>query len=175
MSSDPFENLPDEFREMIEQMMKRLQNIPPEELNNMMSKLFGEGMLDKFRDLMTEGSNFDFPVDPNMAKNFETVMKDFMKNAGTEPYDFGKTEEVEPYYEILPHGENGGQIVVDLPGVTDLRLVNWKMDDLILSISAKIEGTSYYTQIEFEQKIRLNGPLATVKNGVFTLSYSYLN
>ena len=93
---------------------------------------------------------------------------------GPKEYDFDKTENVEPYYEIVPDGEHGGQIIVDLPGVTDLRHVNWKMDDRILSISANIEGTSYFTQIEFEQDVRLNGPLATVKNGVFTLTYHNL-
>ena len=37
---DPFENLPDQLKEAIREMMKKLEEIDPNELNEMFKKIF---------------------------------------------------------------------------------------------------------------------------------------
>ena len=46
MSTDPFDDLPDQFKKAIKEMMEKLQSIDPEQLENMMKQMFGEDFVE---------------------------------------------------------------------------------------------------------------------------------
>jgi len=171
MSNDPFDELPDQMREAIREMMKKLQEIDPEQLEHMMEQVFGKDFMEKMQDMQFSGGGFN--MDPNMAKNFEGMMRNFMNqnpsNRATATQDEISIEE--PYYEITPLVEGEGQIVVDLPGITDVRQVKWDRTPTGLTLSASSEDAIYELEIPLSDNFKLKDVFASVKNSVFILPY----
>lgn len=172
MSSDPFDELPDQIREAIREMMKKLQEIDPEELENMMEQVFGREFLEKMQDMQFSEGNFGFSLDPQAAKNFEGMMRNFMNQSNTTPQSTQDEISVEePYYEITPVVDNEGQIVVDLPGITDVRQVKWERTEAGLELSATSDDAKYEIEIPLAKKFKLKDVFAEIKNSVFILPY----
>ncbi|MHA2169744.1 MAG: hypothetical protein ACXAB7_07620 [Candidatus Kariarchaeaceae archaeon] len=173
MSSDPFENFPEHLRKAIKEMMRRLENVDPTKLQEMINHLIGEDFIDKIKDLMDDDmSKFMFSLDPNAIKNFELVMKDLMGGspAGTS-YEYASPKDETPYYEITPLQDGKGQIVIDMPGVDDVRQVMWQREEKILRVSATTSDVSYEVKIPFDNNYKLLDAFAEVKNSVFILPY----
>lgn len=172
MSNDPFDDLPDQMREAIREMMKKLQEIDPEQLEHMMEQVFGKDFMEKMRDMQFSGGGFT--MDPNMAKNFEGMMRNFMNqnpsNQSTATQDEISVEE--PYYEITPLVDDEGQIVVDLPGITDVRQVKWDRTDTGMNLSASSDDAIYELEIPLSTNFKLKDVFASVKNSVFILPYT---
>lgn len=173
---DPFENLPDQLKEAIREMMKKLEEIDPDELNDMMKQLFGEDFVEKMKDMMQGNFNFPFNLDPNMMKDLEKAMTELMaKNTkNTFNKDPNKTEEnnpEEPYYEIVDINDSKGEIVVDLPGIDDVRMVNYYIDNDDLVLTAENEETNYKVVIPLPQNIKIEDAFASIKNSVFILPF----
>lgn len=172
MSTDPFDDLPDQFKKAIKEMMEKLQSIDPEQLENMMKQMFGEDFVEKMQDFSMSVGTFSFPLDPNMAKNFETMMKNMMEGGTTNVQDMNIPSEEEPYFEIVPPVENEGQIIVELPGITDVRQVKWERKEDSLSLEAEAEDITYKTTIPLTANMKLKDIFAEIKNSVFILPYT---
>jgi len=171
MSDDPFDDLPDQIREVIREMMKKLQEIDPDEIERMMGQVFGDDFMDKIRDMQASGGNFGFNMDPNMMRNFEVMMNNFMQTQSPQPTTPNEVTEEEPYYEITPAVDGAGEIVVDLPGITDVRQVKWDRTEFGLELSASCEDAKYKLEIPLSKKFKLKDVFASVKNSVFILPY----
>ena len=172
MTTDPFDDLPDSIKEAIREMMKRFQEINPKDLENMMNQMFGEDFMEKLRDMqMTDGS-FGFSFDPETMKNFESIMRNFMNQSEYNPPPHQEKIMVEePYYEYSPIVENEGQLIVELPGITDLRQVTWMRSDDLFSLEAENEDAKYFLEIPVKPQIRFKDMFATLRNSVFILPF----
>ena len=171
MSFDGFDDLPDNIREAIKEMIKNLGQIKPEDIENMVSQLFGEDFLDKIRNIGLEGGSFTFPFSPDMIKKFESVMKNFTEPTQTSPQQFDQVVEEEPYYEFVKLGDGSYQLIVDLPGVTDVRQVRWQVSENALMLNAEGDDIIYKVSIPTSSKIITQDAFAVVKNGTFILPY----
>ncbi len=175
MSFDPFENLPDNIKDAIKEILRRIEHIDPDEITEIMSQLLGKDFIDKLKDLIKgDNKNFAFPLDPNMAKNFEIVLKDLI---GGEPntvsQNYETIEEETPYYEIIPPTDRRGQIVVDLPGITDVRQVFWKRVNNNLELIASTSGIKYKVNIPLREKLKILDMFAEVKNSVLIIPLQF--
>lgn len=172
MSFDPFENLPDSLKDVLKEMVKRLENIDPEELSKMMEGILGPDALDKIQNLMqnNQNINFNFPLNPEAIKNLQDIFGDM---TGFNSYNQSRTipKEEEPYHEIIHLDADHGQIIIDLPGFTDVRQVNWTSGNLQLNIEARNEEIIYKTSISLTENMKLQDSFAEVKNGVFILPF----
>jgi hypothetical protein len=171
MSTDPFDDLPDQFKKAIKEMMEKLQSIDPEQLENMMKQMFGEDIVEKMQDLSMSVDTFSFPLDPNMAKNFETMMKNMMESGTTNIQNMNIPAEEEPYFEVIPPIDGEGQIIVELPGITDVRQVKWERKGEELSLTAEAEDVIYRAIIPLRTNMKLKDIFAEIKNSVFILPY----
>lgn len=170
MSDDPFDELPDNIKEAIREMMKKLQEINPEDLENMMKQMFGEEFMEKMRDMQFSGDSFGFPMDPNMMKNIEGMMRGFMDQKSTSaPPQQEKIMVEEPYYEYSMLDDDEGELIVDLPGIVDLRKINWKRTDQIFSLEAENEDVKYFLEIPMKDEMGFKDTFASLKNSVFIL------
>ncbi len=116
MNSDIFDDLPDHLKDAIRDMMKRIQEIDPDELEKMMKQIFGEDFIDKMKDMPFSGATGGFPVDPNLAKEFETMMKNMMKEDGSTVEVEKELVVEEPYYEISPEIEGRDKLLLSYRG-----------------------------------------------------------
>ena len=171
MNSDIFDDLPDHLKDAIRDMMKRIQEIDPDELEKMMKQIFGEDFIDKMKDMPFSGATGGFPVDPNLAKEFETMMKNMMKEDGSTVEVEKELVVEEPYYEISPEIEGEGQIVVELPGVEDVRQVNWERSTYGIDLTAESKEQKYAVDIPLSENIKLKDMFASMKNSIFILPY----
>ena len=169
MSNDPFDELPDNIKEAIREMMKKLQEINPDDLENMMNQMFGEDFMEKMRDMQFSGGNFGFPMDPNMMKNFEGIMKEFMDQGNQSPSHQEKVMVEEPYYEYSSLIDSEGELIVDLPGISDLRQIIWKRKGDIFTLEAENEDVKYFLEIPVKDQIKFKDMFASLKNSVFIL------
>ena len=171
MNSDIFDDLPDHLKDAIRDMMKRIQEIDPDELEKMMKQIFGEDFIDKMKDMPFSGATGGFPVDPNLAKEFETMMKNMMKEDGSTVEVEKELVVEEPYYEISPAIEGAGQIVVELPGVEDVRQVKWERSTYGIDLTAESKEQKYAVDIPLSENIKLKDMFASMKNSIFILPY----
>ena len=171
MNSDIFDDLPDHLKDAIRDMMKRIQEIDPDELEKMMKQIFGEDFIDKMKDMPFSGATGGFPVDPNLAKEFETMMKNMMKEDGSTVEVEKELVVEEPYYEISPEIEGEGQIVVELPGVEDVRPVKWERSTYGIDLTAESKEQKYAVDIPLSENIKLKDMFASMKNSIFILPY----
>jgi hypothetical protein len=177
MSFDPFENLPDHLKAVIKELMQRLENIDPEEISKIMNQYMGDDFSQKLQDLMDGGqTDFSFAFDPNMIKNFEILMKNLMGNSpsftGTE---YHKEKQEEAYYEITSPTDGKGEIVVDLPGITDVRQVIWNETDGNIILTATAEDIKYHTTIPIGANMKVQDMFAKIKNSIFILPYQLID
>ena len=174
MSFDPFENLPDDIKEALKDMIKRLENINPDELMKMMGAFLGEDVVKKIRELIETGNtNFTFPLDPNIAKKFEIAMKEFMK-VGSMGADYYQDIKQTPYFEISNIDDINGEIIVEVPGISDLRQVSWKEIDSELEVVAKSDTADYKVMNPLPENINLIDAVANLKNSIFILPFRRL-
>jgi hypothetical protein len=171
MSTDPFDDLPEQFKKAIKEMMEKLQSIDPEQLENMMKQMFGEDFVEKMQDLSMSAGAFSFPLDPNMAKNFEAMMKNMMEGESQNFQKVSVSTEEEPYFEVIPPIDGAGQIIVELPGISDVRQVKWEKTGEIIILVAKSEDVNYRAEIIVDPEIKLRDMFAEIKNSVFILPY----
>ncbi|MHA2502570.1 MAG: hypothetical protein ACXAE3_06865 [Candidatus Kariarchaeaceae archaeon] len=170
MSHDPFDDLPENIKNAIREMMKKLQEINPEDLEKMMSQMLGEDFMEKMREMQFSGGAFNFDMDPNLMKNFEGIMKNFMEN----PSPSGQQEKVmveEPYYEFSFSNENEGELVVDLPGISDLRHVNWENKRTTFELEAENEDVKYFLEVPVKDSMKFKDMFASLRNSVFILPF----
>ena len=151
MSFDPFENMPDHIKEALRDMMRRLENIDPNELTEMMSTILGPDFMDKWKDMMSKGDEgFSFSIDPNMLSNLEKIVDDLegQKNQKKINVNFdGAIQEEKPYSEISFIDDIRGEIIVEMPGITDVRQITWEKIGDIMNIYASNEDVKYKAEI----------------------------
>ncbi len=189
MSFDGFDDNPDFFK-IIEQIVKQLENAPgpfgdlfrslkkqfedmdPEELNRMMRDQMGQGGLPfDINNLMNGNFNFF-----EMASNpeFMEKMQEFLKNANVKVEVHPVSQEKEAYYEIIEEN-NGGQLIVDIPGIMDLRSVYWDLEEGEAKIyTINDEGDKYRADVNFHRPVKFKEAFVTLKHGVLTIPFEYM-
>ena len=78
---------------------------------------------------------------------------------------------LQPYYEIAPIVDGKAQIIIEMPGITDVRQVNWKKKRDKIEFSARTEDVQYRTIILLPKKAKLQSVFSEIKNGVFILPF----
>ena len=174
MSFDPFENLPDHLKEALRDMMKRLETLNPDDLMKMMQSVFGPDFASKLDDIFDKGQGA-FNLDPKTLKKFENMMSSFQSgSAGADKksinFDEIDTEEI-AYHEIVHKSDDEGEIIVEMPGISDVRQVNWEVKENQLIIKAKNNEISYSATIELPDGCKLQNMFATVRNAIFLIPF----
>ena len=175
MSFDPFENMPDNIKEALRDMMRRLESVDPAELTEMMSSILGPDFMDKLKDMMSKGGEgFSFAIDPNTLSNFEKIVEDLQGQTNQKKMNVKfdtVIQEEEPYSEISYVSDDGGEIIVEMPGITDVRQITWEKIGDKLNIQASNDDVKYKAEIIVPQTIQLKDMLAIINNTVFILPF----
>ena len=80
-------------------------------------------------------------------------------------------QEEEPYSEISYVSDDGGEIIVEMPGITDVRQITWEKIGDKLNIQASNDDVKYKAEIIVPQTIQLKDMLAIINNTVFILPF----
>ena len=174
MSFDPFENLPDHLKEALRDMMKRLETLNPDDLMKMMQSVFGPDFVNKVDEIFDKGQG-GFNLDPETLKKFENMMTNFQSDsmetdkASINFDDIGKEEIA--YHEVVYKSDNEGEIIVEVPGISDVRQVNWEVKENQLYVNAKNDEISYSATIELPDGCQLQNMFATVRNAIFLIPF----
>ncbi len=174
MSFDPFENLPDHLKEALRDMMKRLETLNPDDLMKMMQSVFGPDFVNKIDEIFDKGQG-GFNLDPETLKKFENMMTNFQSDsmetdkASINFDDIGKEEIA--YHEVVYNSDNEGEIIVEVPGISDVRQVNWEVKENQLYVNAKNDEISYSATIELPDGCQLQNMFATVRNAIFLIPF----
>ena len=174
MSFDPFENLPDHLKEALRDMMKRLETLNPDDLMKMMQSVFGPDFVNKVDEIFDKGEG-GFNLDPETLKKFENMMTNFQSDsmetdkASINFDDIGKEEIA--YHEVVYNSDNEGEIIVEVPGISDVRQVNWEVKENQLYVNAKNDEISYSATIELPDGCQLQNMFATVRNAIFLIPF----
>jgi len=166
------ENAPGPFGEMFRTLKKQFENMDPEELNRMIRDQMSQGGLPFDLNKLISG-NFNFF---EMASNpeFMEKMQEFLKNANVKVEVHPVSQEKEAYFEIMEE-ENGGQLIVDLPGITDLRHVFWDIEEGVAKIyTINDTGDKYRCEVNFHRPIEFNEATVTLKHGVLTIPFQFM-
>lgn len=173
MNFDPFENLPDHIKEAIKDIMAQLGHLDSNEIADMIGNLLGSDFIKKLKDIVKGDNISSFPFDSNIIKNFESVFKDFI-GSSSQKAENHNIEEENPYYEITSPVNGKGQIVVDVPGITDVRRIQWNLTNDSLFLSATSSDVIYKAIIPIGKKIKILHIFAYLKNSVFILPYKII-
>ena len=174
MSFDPFENLPNHLKEALRDMMKRLETLNPDDLMKMMQSVFGPDFVNKVDEIFDKGQG-GFNLDPETLKKFENMMTNFQSDsmetdkASINFDDIGKEEIA--YHEVVYNSDNEGEIIVEVPGISDVRQVNWEVKENQLYVNAKNDEISYSATIELPDGCQLQNMFATVRNAIFLIPF----
>ncbi len=182
MSSNPFDNLPDNIKQAIKKFIEKLGDIDTEEITNVLSEIFGKELANKIQDMLENGDPFSIPIDPSILYNFENFMNnlnndfnfkvDFNDGFKTETMNSTSSKRAEvPHYEINELSENNGEVIVELPGVNDVRQIFWEKDHEYLTVSAELDDVKYYTVVELPRNVKLIEPFAKVVNSILIIPY----
>jgi HSP20 family molecular chaperone IbpA len=174
MSFDPFENLPDHIKEALRDMMKRLETLNPDDLMKMMQSVFGPDFANKVDEIFEKGQG-GFNLDPETLRKFESMMTSFQSGStgsAKTPVNFDDIDREEiAYYEIVDKSDDEGEIIVEMPGISDVRQVNWEVKGNQLFVSAKNDDISYTATIELPDGCKLQNMFATVRNAIFLIPF----
>ncbi|MCY3411304.1 MAG: hypothetical protein INQ03_06665 [Candidatus Heimdallarchaeota archaeon] len=191
MSPEPFfddDDLPDFLKEILKnlanfmnpqdlnnmtEMMKKFNEVDPEELEEMLRKMFGEDYQDKIESLSAHlfknmGENFD----PNIFSNFKQFTFDMnsMKftSSDSKPKEEVRIDE-EAYAEIIEKSDTELELIVDLPGITDQRQINWEIVDGVFILSANATDVHYQSTIDLPDNVTIDKHLSKLNNSVYIL------
>ena len=194
MSSNPFtddDEIPEFIKEMLKnfakqfksidqdelaEIFKKLNQLDPEEVEEFFRKSLGEDFVDKMSNL-GEGimgnlsDSFDLSKFSEM-KHFKFNLNDFSftsqnPSPAKSPKDISIEEEA--YYEIIDKNETESEIIIDLPGISDQRHINWEIIDDKLHLKAKNTGIIYTCVIPLPDGITIQKHLSRINNSVFIL------
>ncbi len=194
MSSNPFnddDEIPDYIKEMLKnfakqfkfidqdelaEIFKKFNQLDPEEVEEFFRKSFGEDFVDKLSNL-GEGifGNISESFDPSKfsdIKQFKFNMNDFSftpQNPSTKKSKKDITIEEEAYFEIIDKNDTESEIIIDLPGISDQRHINWEIIDDKLHLEAKNSGLKYTCVIPLPDGIIIQKHLSKINNSVFIL------
>ena len=162
--------------EELTEAMKKFNQVDPSEIEEMFRKMFGEDFLDKLSSIGESifgnmGANFDPSNMPDIADikiHFANLTTN--KNQPTTVDNEPMIDE-EAYYEIVETGDGVGEIIIDLPGITDQRQINWEIRENTLVIRANNEDMKYHCNIEIPNKSQLQKHLTRLNNSVFIIPF----
>ena len=177
MSFDPFENLPDQLKEALKEMMKKIESLDPNELSKMMSQAFNPESMERIKEMMSDSDSFNFGInlDPESIKQFEKMFQNLMNQSVNHETNPASPDIEEPYFEIISNNDTDGEIIVELPGITDVRAVNWIDTAEGLVLEAKTTDLIYRVTIPITDPIKIQASFAEIKNGVLILPYKKIS
>ncbi len=158
-------------------VFKRLNEVDPEEIENMLKKMFGEDFIEKMGSI-GEGmfghlgenfdpSKFDPSKFPNM-KNFKFDMKNFTFTPDNKQEKNIVIEEA-AYFEIVDKTESELEVIVDLPGITDQRQINWEVIEGDLKLDANATDLKYHALIPLPENVKVQKHQTYLKNSIFII------
>lgn len=173
------ENMPGPLGQMMKELMKQLENMNPEQLNEMFHNMLkGEKMPFDLQnlgdDFMKGGFNFfNFAANPEMMSKIQDMLQNNPNfNVDVKVKEVVKVEE--PYYEFLDDPETEeGQLLIELPGINDLRNIIWDLTEGVFSLNTINDSQKYKLEINLPKPLAVKDALATLNNGVLTLPYKY--
>ena len=192
-SSD--DDVPDEIKKLLENLTKQLENIPgfgemfkslmnqfqamdPQQLEEALKKMLGGATDIDLSELMKNGTFSFFPIsnDPQFMEKFQEMMKNYSGFVNVS-YSAPPPAFDDPYFEMLDNADHvTGQILVELPGIKDLHQIFWEVKDGAFRIHTLNDNPPKYKKtVPLERPIQLQNHLATIKNGVFSLPFKYLD
>ena len=79
------------------------------------------------------------------------------------------------YYEIFKEDEDHMYVIVELPGLFDIRDVDWSVDEGVITLTThNQQGQKYRAEININREIKTLDALASLNNGVLTIPFKYL-
>lgn len=169
MVKDLNDDLPENIKKAIDEMMRKFREISPEERSKMLGNIFGPEILDQVKDLFEKGGIFSFTLDPKTLDILDNLMTQFNNDDSILNYDFDVEEE--PYYEIFSNTSEGGEIIFDLPGIVDIRQIEWYVYENELFLYSIDTEVKYKTVIPIPEYFVMQDHSAVLRNGVFILPY----
>lgn len=156
---------------------KKMNEIDPDELENVLKNMLGEEFFDK---LSSFGENFfnqfggEFDASKFQSGEFPDLSKlniDFSQFSPNKqkPKVPIETKIDEEAYNELVETENGYEIVVDLPGISDPRQVNWNVEDGTLLLSATGEDVKYTSKVKLPDAVAVQNHLTKLNNSIFII------
>lgn len=188
-------DMPDDLRKLLENLTKQLENIPgfgemfkslmnqfqtmdPHQLEDAIKKMMGGDQGIDIADLLKNGSFNIFPIsnDPQFMEKFQEFMANYSGSVNVS-YSSPPPAFEDPYFEMLDDSNSlTGQILVELPGITDLTQIFWEIKDNSFRIHTLNDTPPKYKKtVPLERPIQLQNHLAKITNGVFSLPFKYLD
>ena len=172
MSENPFDDLPDELKKIIYDIMNKIKDFDFTKLEDVFSEMLNSSDIQKLTDLMKDGKFNPFMMNLGNLQGFENFMQNMQANTTNNPEGEKFTETETPYYEIIDKNEELGEIIIDLPGILDIRHINWIQNQDTLELFAENDECKYQVDIILPKNAVLNATSAQLKNTVFILPFN---
>jgi HSP20 family molecular chaperone IbpA len=171
------ENMPPPFGPMFKDFMAKIENMDPEQLNEMLHNMMNsENSSINFNDILGEdfmkgGFNFfNMMNNPDMMNKFHDII-----NSANVNVKVSKVDNVEePYYEFIDNEDStGGELLIELPGIKDSRNIVWDIQEDSFNLSTNNDGQKYKLSINLTKPMNIKSAASTFKNQILILPYQY--
>lgn len=158
-----------EFSNDIKEILENLFSIPENEINQIMNDLEKRGVLHRINKikLIFLSSNNAKLVDEREIKT------KFVNRVLQNRFDVGKQyfHDDDIIYEITAPINGKGEIIVEIPGITDIQNIHWKHEKNLFKLAVFGREITYVKQISVSEKIILRNDLARLVNCILILPY----